>query len=288
MTSWMGPPQPNNGPVSFYAPVLGVIRIVLVILLTVVLLGLFLLVRPWVRTRLGNAAARLLSQVWSRGGLAILGVRVEHRGRPEPRGAVVVANHVTWLDILALRTGPFTTYVAKSEVAGWPGVGPLAKLNNTMFVERRRGAAKTQESEMIARLERGEHLVFFPEGTSSDGQRVLPFKSALFAAFSKPPLSETVVVQPTGLSWIAPPDQPHTFFGWWGTMGLTPSIWAIATRAWGGRLIVSWQPVLRPNDFEDRKALALACETSVADALRNAGVPDVLTGQEAWDQLEPT
>jgi 1-acyl-sn-glycerol-3-phosphate acyltransferase len=252
------------------------------VLLTVVSLLLFVPLRWAERFLPLRALTTALARFWAFTALRALGIRVEQRGMPITGAAMVVANHSTWLDILALRTGPFLTFVAKEEVATWPGIGPIARLNGTMFVARRASAAKAQEEEMTSRLLAGEQLVFFPEGTSSDSRRVLPFKSALFASVCKPPLRDSVVVQPVSIAWVAPPDQPKTFFGWWGEMGLESNIWSVAARSFGSKVVLVWHSALDPNDFPNRKALAAAAERAVGDGLEEAGITPLLRGAEAW------
>lgn len=282
MSSWIGPPPHILPPLKLWPRAVAVLRSIALLLLTCVCLALFIPLR--VLRRFGPSAwlIPVLSRFWARAGLYVLGIDFERRGVPLEQGAIVVANHCSWLDIFALRTGPFVTFIAKDDVASWPVIGAVARLNGTMFVARRRSAAGRQEKEMKERLSRGEQLVFFPEGTSSDSRRVLPFKSALFAAVCKPPLQENTLVQPVSVCWIAPPGQPDTFFGWWGSMGLASSLWAVVSRARGGRLILTWHPPLHPDAFSDRKRLAAAAETLVAEGLIASGISPLPRGEEAW------
>ena len=109
-----------------------------------------------------------------------LGFRIRVHGEI-PRTGLIVSNHVSYLDILALSTAATTTFVSKKEVAGWPLFGSLAKMGATIFVDReRRGAVSGVAAEMRAHLDAGVPLVLFPEGTSSDGTHLLPFRSSLF------------------------------------------------------------------------------------------------------------
>ncbi|MEL7214883.1 MAG: lysophospholipid acyltransferase family protein [Pseudomonadota bacterium] len=284
MSLWKGPPEHVFAPPPWYGRLVGSVRVVVILSATLLAIALMVLLQLAGRVMRTERAIEGLARLWSRFALRGLGLAVEIRGTPLQTPSVVVANHTTWLDTLALRTGPFLTFVAKAEVADWPLFGQIAKINNTLFVARKASEAKRQEADMAERLAQGERLIFFPEGTSSDALRVLPFKSSLFSTFCKPPMRDRIHVQPVALAWIAPEGQPSSFYGWWGDMGLERNIWDIATRSFGGRLIITWCPPLSPADFSDRKALALAAETAVAEALVAAGVDFQGQGKVAWGE----
>lgn len=111
----------------------------------------------------------------------VTGIRVVVAG-PRPTHGLVVVNHLSYLDIILLSAVARTTFVAKSEVAAWPFFGRCARYGGTIFVEReRRGAVSEVPEQMRAVLTAGVPLVLFPEGTSSGGASVLPFKASLFA-----------------------------------------------------------------------------------------------------------
>ena len=138
--------------------------------------------------RLGFApatrVAAWLPMVFHRILLAIAGIRVERDGALSgERPLLVVANHVTWLDIVVVGSVAPLSFVAKDEMASWPVFGWLARMQRTIFIARdRRRSVAGQAQEIAARLGRGEAIVLFPEGTTSDGHELLPFKSALFEA----------------------------------------------------------------------------------------------------------
>jgi len=127
-------------------------------------------------------ARRRLRQAWSHQLLGLLGIRVEHD--PGELGALdaglLVSNHVSFVDILAINAVLPSGFVAKSDVAGWPLIGWLAARNETVFIERgnRQAAHRTREN-MVAALGGGGRLAIFPEGTTTRGDRVLPFHAAL-------------------------------------------------------------------------------------------------------------
>src|SRR3546814_4434579 len=118
----------------------------------------------------------------------LLGIQVGRRGEPSRRHPTLyVVNHVSYLDIEVLGALLAVSFVAKAEVATWPFFAWLARLQETVFVERRGRHAARHRDEMTRRLEAGDDLVLFPEGTSGDGHRVLAFKSALFSVAERRP-----------------------------------------------------------------------------------------------------
>jgi 1-acyl-sn-glycerol-3-phosphate acyltransferase len=121
---------------------------------------------------------------------------------------------------------------------------------------------------MRARLKAGETLCIFAEGTSSDGLRVLPFKSALLSAVSDLGHQREVAVQPVTVNWLAPSGQHPAFYGWWGDMGFEAHIWQVACRSVGGAVEVVFHPPHEVDAFTDRKALTRWCEDQVRAAKR--------------------
>ncbi|MEL6648799.1 MAG: lysophospholipid acyltransferase family protein, partial [Pseudomonadota bacterium] len=140
------------------------------------------LARPW---------TPWITVVVSRLCLRILGLRQTVDGQIMAQNGALVANHSSWLDIFALNGATPLYFVSKSEVASWPGIGLLAKITGTVFIARERKQARAQQNLFEARLKAGHRLVFFPEGTSTDNFRVLPFKSTLFQAFFSDGLRDT-------------------------------------------------------------------------------------------------
>jgi 1-acyl-sn-glycerol-3-phosphate acyltransferase len=264
MNTWNDATPPDLPPLTLRQRVRGTVRVGLFVGLTLVALGLFLIGRGlrrllgrWVTFHFGVA------WLWSRAGLAILGLRREVSGRPIARGAMV-ANHCSWLDILALRSCRLIYFVAKAEVADWPGVGFITRVTGTVFIERRRAAAKRQEQVLLERIAADQVLCFFPEGTSTDGLRVLPFKSSLFSAFHHDGHAEDLMIQPVTIRYRPGPGLPDAFYGWWGGMGFEAHIWQVACRSVGGVAEVVFHEPVRPRAFPDRKALAAHCGAAVA------------------------
>lgn len=203
-----------------------------------------------------------------RGALRLMGLRMTVTGRPVEGQAALVANHASWLDIYVLNATQRLYFVSKAEVARWPGIGWLARATGTVFIARDPRAAGRQKLLMEARLRAGHRLLVFPEGTSTDGRRVLPFKSTLFAAFFEHGLAGVLAVQPVSVTYHAPPGADPRFYGWWGDMAFGPHLLQVLAVRRQGHVEVVFHAPMRVADFASRKALAAACETAVRAGLR--------------------
>ena len=178
----------------------------------------------------------------------------------------MVANHSSWLDIFALNARKRVYFVSKAEVAGWPGIGWLARATGTVFIHRDRRHAREQTEVFRTRLRAGHRLLFFPEGTSTDGRRVLPFKTTLFAAFLSDLDIDDLHVQPCCVIYRAPKGDDPRFYGWWGNMDFGPHLLHTLAARWQGAVQVVYLAPLRVADYADRKALAAAAEAAVRAA----------------------
>ncbi|HSF90838.1 MAG TPA: lysophospholipid acyltransferase family protein [Paracoccaceae bacterium] len=213
-------------------------------------------------------------RAWGAMGLLASGLRLEVTGTPMNHGGALVANHASWLDIFVMHAAAKIFFVAKSEVRSWPGIGFLARVTGTMFIERRATEAKRQQMLLLARMQRGHRLCFFPEGTSTDGRRVLDFKSTLFAAFHTPELIEHVWVQPATITYIAPKGREATFYGWWGDMSFGEHVFAVLALSRGGKVHVTLHEPVPAADFANRKTMAAYATDIVRVQLaENIGVP---------------
>jgi len=199
--------------------------------------------------------------------MAILGIALDTNGRADPQARAVVANHSSWLDIFVLNARQRVYFVSKSEVARWPGIGWLAQATGTVFIDRDPKKAAAQKAVFRSRIGAGHKLLFFPEGTSSDGQRVLSFKSTLFAAFFDDALRETTCIQPVTLRYTAPRGQDPRFFGWWGDMDFGSHFLQVAAQGAGGQVTVIYHDPISVNETTDRKALASLSERTVRSGL---------------------
>lgn len=197
-----------------------------------------------------------------------LGIKFRSEGTPMTQAGAVVSNHCGWLDIFSLNARKRVYFVSKSEVANWPGIGWLARATGTVFIDRDPKQARAQRELFEGRLLAGHKLLFFPEGTSSDGIRILPFKSTLFAAFFTQSLREKLYVQPVTLSYEAPHGADPRQYGWWGDMEFGPHLLQTLATAHHGRVTVTYHHPLKVSDFANRKDLAAACEKIVRSGLK--------------------
>jgi len=202
-----------------------------------------------------------------RGAFFLMGMGFSTQGTPLKGAGAVVANHSSWLDIFALNARKRIYFVSKDDVASWPGIGWLARATGTVFISREARAAADQARLFETRLRAGHRLLFFPEGTSSDSQRVLSFKSSLFAAFFAQDLQQTLSVQPVSVIYTAPEGEDPRFYGWWGDMEFGPHLLTVLAAPLQGGVRLVYHPPLGVADHKDRKALAAACEASVRDGL---------------------
>lgn len=202
-------------------------------------------------------------QVWGQGVLWLLGIRFMRRGQPMTEPGAIVANHASWLDIVTLLAGAPVAFVAKSDVSGWPVIGLIGRAVGTVFIDRRATEARRQGEILRDRLRRGDRLGIFPEGTSTDGLRVLGFKSSLFSAFFSDGLNGQVWVQPVTIRYRAHLDLPADVYGWWGDMDFAGHLRDVLAFSHGGVVQVIYHPALRASDFAGRKALAQTAEASV-------------------------
>lgn len=217
---------------------------------------------------------------------ALIGVRIReigHRSTASP--ALILSNHVSWLDICVISAVTPVVFVAKNEVAGWPVLGWLAKLQRTVFINRQ-ARHKTGEAtaEIAGRLLGGDAVVLFAEGTSSDGTRVLPFRSALVGAVHRALGDSThpthVAVQPMSLAYVGFGGVPmgrssRERVAWYGDAELMPHLLAVLLSG-AVDVTVSWGEATAYDIGADRKAITREAEKSVrrmtAAALRTAPV----------------
>lgn len=248
----------------------GLLRLLAYGLLTVVLLPVQVLAVVC-GLRLREQLPRFYHRLCTR----LLGFRVVVRGRRlRDRPVLFVCNHVSYLDIMVLGSEITGCFVAKSEVAGWPGFGLLAKLQRTVFVERRRSAVQRHGDAISDRLRSGDNLILFAEGTSSDGTRVLPFKSGLLAAAELRIDDRPLKVQPVSIAYSRLNGMPigrglRPFLAWFGDMELAPHLWeAVAL----GRVtvVVEFHAPTSLTESGTRKALAKTCRDRVAAGVARA------------------
>lgn len=199
------------------------IAIALTVLVTVTFV---LLPIQLVGLRFNLKIRRRLPRLWHRVACWALGLRVRVHGAPEPkRPLLLAANHASWKDILVLGSVADVAYIAKAEVRGWPVFGLLARLQATIFVEReQRQKTGDQVNEIADRLTAGEIIVLFPEGTTSDGNRLMEIKTSLFGA-----AASAVPHAPDGVVFIQPVSIAYT-----GVHGMAMGRFHRPLAAWPG------------------------------------------------------
>ena len=242
---------------------LAIFRLIIFFLITLMLLPIFF-IGKFGKLIVSTNLDFVIRSFWSKFGLWLCNVSVVVNGKVS-RCDAYVCNHVSWLDILALQSILDISFVAKSEVKRWPVFGFLAKIVDTIFVDRRAIAAKTQQVDLIRALKAGKSLCFFPEGTSTDGLQVLPFKSSLFEVFISfdKPDSSTTLIQPVSLMYSLSDAGNQTSFGWWGDMNLVLHIFDVVAGARSGRVEIIFEEPIDAKKIGDRKKLAFAVEIAI-------------------------
>ena len=207
-----------------------------------------------------------------RGGETRPGVARQAAGAKHKRAVVYVSNHSSWVDVPVLGGLLEGRFIAKADVLRWPLISSVARLGRTVFVSRVRGSTGKERDEMRAVLVGGDSLILFPEGTSSDGSRVLPFRSAFFAlaeaargeAAPPPPLIQPVSLVYDRLGGLPAGRASRPVFAWYGDMDIASHFWRLGQYS-GLRATVLLHAPLDPAQFADRKALAQAVWQVVAD-----------------------
>lgn len=229
-----------------------------------------LVVPLWLSREPGSESARRLERRFFEHVRNGFGVSVEVRGEIAPAdGTLFVANHISWADIVVLGSVLDAHFVSKAEVADWPLIGPLARRQGPVFIDRgRRRHVSGQADAIRERLAAGGSVILFPEGTTADGRDLLPFRTSLFAA-----ADAARRIQPIALTYAAPdgsalPLDRLAEIAWVGDEGLLPNARALARAA--SRAIICPAAPVDPRAFPDRKTMA----DHVREAIRAAcGVP---------------
>ena len=263
----------------------GTLRIIFVFAIAAVVL---LMLLPWqllalLFVRLGFAGVGgIVPVIFHRLILILFGVKVHINGKyPEHRPLLIVANHQSWLDIVVLGSTAPLSFVAKYDMASWPIFGQLAKLQRTVFVKReRRRESSKQAGEIADRMTAREVMVLFPEGTTTDGNKVAPFKTPLFQAaklaLADSPV-ETASVLPVAIEYnrlhglpIGRSQRPHV--AWPGEVGLAESLLPLI-REGALDVVVHVGESLTIDDTSDRKLIAAQAASSIRNMLDSSVKP---------------
>jgi len=206
----------------------------------------------------------------------IFGFRVEASGEASTvHPTLYVANHASYLDIPVLGSLIDGSFVAKAEIAKWPFFGTLAKLQRSIFVDRRPGSTAKQRDMLMARLEAGDDLIIFPESTSSDGIHMLPFKSSLLSVAELRPRGAPLVVQPVTVAYVRLDGMPlgrfyRPFVSWYGAMTVVPHLWMVIGLGTITVKVIFHPPVTIEQFGGSRKLLAVHCYKVISGALASA------------------
>ena len=248
----------NEAPTSM----LGQIRFFGTVLLAALALAVLLpfhVVAIWI----GGRSTMKVAQLWQRFVCFLMGIRITVTGAPaDDRPLLLLSNHNSWLDIPVLASVAPVSFIAKQEVAGWPVVGFLARTQRTVFVDRdRRQATGEQADEVAGRLSKGDIMVLFAEGTSSDGNKVLPFRSALVGAAQRA-IAEgadggVATVQPVAIAYpqmlgLPLGRQHRPLVAWYGGTDLLPHLKRMLSEG-GVDVNVVFGPAHRLSARDDRK-----------------------------------
>lgn len=236
--------------------------------------------------RLHTAPSRRIPMLFHRLACRLIGLRILETGqRPHDVPVLILSNHSSWMDIVALGALAPVSFVAKSEIAGWPVFGTLARLQRSIFIDRgdRRAAGEAAAS-IARRLARGEWIVLFAEGTTSDGNRVYPFRAPLVGAARLAlgqaqqegggALRETLRLQPLAITYLRRNGLPLTRserpdLCWYGRMDLIPHLAGILS---GGPIdvLIHWGEPLAFEAGSNRKQLTREAWEQVRRAVSEA------------------
>jgi 1-acyl-sn-glycerol-3-phosphate acyltransferase len=213
----------------------------------------------------GRAKERFARRYW-RGIAAILGVRLTIRGElTKSRPAVFIANHCSWIDIVALGSILPGCFVAKAEIARWPLISWIARLGRTVFVSRAKTTLARERESLQARLAAGDNIILFPEGTTSDGCRILPFQSSFLAIAEAParPVIQLVTIVYDELDGLPVRRRDRPVISWYGDMDMASHYPGIC-RHRSLHATVVMDPAIPAGTYGNRKALSAALEARLA------------------------
>ncbi|WMD18715.1 1-acyl-sn-glycerol-3-phosphate acyltransferase [Achromobacter seleniivolatilans] len=239
-----------------------VLRLTLV--LPLILFGLLCvgLVYPFI----GPKTRAWLNRTWSRCLMAVCGLRVVFKGEPRMTGPVLlVANHVSWIDIFVLNSARATSFVAKSEIRSWPVIGWLVAGAGTLFIERgQRHAVHAMGEAMQARFKLGDAVGLFPEGTTTEGFELLPFHASLF----EPARTTGVEIQPVALRFLQH-GKRNGFAAFVGEESLVANLWRVMG-ATGLSVEVVFLPVLATKHADGSLPTRLELSHQAREAIQGA------------------
>ncbi len=252
---------------------LGVSRVIPYLLLTFALMPIQALM-----VALGGSTTGVIPKAYHRWACRILGINIVVRGTPSAvHPTLFVSNHSSYFDIQILGSLITCSFIAKADMMGWPLFGRLAKLQRSVFIDRKPVNVGDHTTEVARRLGAGDSLVLFAEGTTSDGNRLLPFKSALFSVAEQAPDEQNLTIQPVSIIATQLDGMPlgramRPIYAWYGDMPLMPHVWA-AMKAGKLTVEVEFHQAFKAGEMT-RKQICARCEAAVEQ-----GVVRAITGR---------
>lgn len=232
---------------------------------TAILFTLFCIPIQAVLLKLPGSAKNSFPRFYHRTLCWLIGLKLRVIGTPcqQPR-TLYISNHSSWLDILVLGATLDARFVSKAEVADWPLIGWVSKLGRSVFVSRNRGRTGSEAQELRARLEAGDSIILFPEGTTSDGARVLPFRSSFFSVADAAERIQPLAVVYDRLGGLPLGRKDRPLFAWYGDMETGSHAWTLLRRT-GARVTLVLDEAFAPDAAPDRKALAARLGRSITE-----------------------
>ena len=251
---------------------IAILRFLFVLSLTIALMPFYLLGLLLVYFFGLRIVVLLIKKFWSRAVMKIIGVRHQLIGSGS-KSHIFVSNHISWLDILIINSTLDVVFVAKKEVKSWPGLGLLAVLGQTIFIERKSLNALSQKHVLEGCLKKGQSIFFFPEGTSTDGSTVKKFKSSLFEVcysdwFKK---NNWGSVQPITIVYQSPIKNDPGFYSFWREEDtIFENIKKIIKKVRHGSVRLVFHRPIEFKKYRNRKHLSGACYQTVKSGLVNS------------------
>ena len=248
---------------------IAILRVLIVFALTITLLPMYLLGLALDYLFGQRIVILLIKKFWSRAVMKTIGIKWELVGL-KSEAHIFVSNHISWIDILVINSTLDVVFVAKKEVRSWPGLGLLAVLGQTIFIERKSLGALSHKWAVEESLKKGQSIFFFPEGTSTDGSIIKKFKSSLFEVCYSETFKEKILgsVQPLTIIYKSPIQNDPSFYSFWREEDtIFENIKKIIKTERQGRVRLVFHKPIKFNKCGDRKRLSYACYKAVKNGL---------------------
>ena len=250
---------------------IAILRVLIVFALTITLLPMYLLGLALDYLFGQRIVVLLIKKFWSRAVMKTIGIKWELVGL-KSEAHIFVSNHISWIDILVINSTLDVVFVAKKEVRSWPGLGLLAVLGQTIFIERKSLNALSQKWAIEECLKKGQSIFFFPEGTSTDGSIIKQFKSSLFEVCYGETFEEKILgsVQPLTIIYKSPIKNDPGFYSFWREEDtIFENIKKIIKKVRHGRVRVLFHKPIKFKKYGNRKNLSYACYKAVVNGLES-------------------